>query len=112
MRGVVRGHGEPRWPPRGALRPGVALMGRIVSVPKWNGSGEVKKRVPDDILSAWPIGTGGGTRFQLAGPWFIDHEPRMSRRHRRDRPYTLWESGGDPSGGAAERGSAATLDEM
>lgn len=87
-------------------------MGRLVSVPKWDGSGEVTKRVPDDVLGAWPIGTGGGTRFQLPGEWFVDHEPRVSRRRFRDLPYALWESGADPSGGAAYRGGGATLDEV
>jgi hypothetical protein len=87
-------------------------MGRLVTVPRWDGSGEVQKRVPDEVVSAWPIGTGGGTRFQLPGDWFVDHEPRVARRHTRSRPYTLYESGGAPSGGAALRGEAATLDEV
>jgi hypothetical protein len=87
-------------------------MGRLVAVPKWDGSGAVQKRVPDDVVSAWPVGTGGGTRFQLPGEWFVDHEPRVGRRHFRDHPYTLYESGAAPGGGAALRGSAESLDEM
>lgn len=71
----------------------------------------VNKRVPRVVERAHALAPHGGFRYYLPGEWFVDCEPSLLRRFRRDHAYTLFKSGAGPGGCAGIVGTARTLTE-